>query len=134
MARQQDERMKKKSKAQHDADLAKIEQKLDHLGQLEAELAKLEAEESESEREIPEVQELVWQLIDGEIEDTQFRRLEQLVLEDAEARETYVRCLQMHVDLTYYFAEQRAKETGTPSRFALPLEGLPNFNPDMTSH
>lgn len=48
-----------------------------------------------------EVQELVWALIDEQATDTQVARLEQLLLENDEARRTYVMCMQMHADLHF---------------------------------
>lgn len=50
-----------------------------------------------------EIQELTWALIDEQATDSQVRRLEELLLEDREARQVYVMCMQMHADLHYFF-------------------------------
>ena len=46
-----------------------------------------------------EVQELTWAIFDDQATDEQIRRLEQLLLDDPEARHIYVTCMQMHADL-----------------------------------
>ncbi len=48
-----------------------------------------------------EVQELAWALIDEQATEEQVRRLEELLLENKDAREVYVMCMQMHADLHY---------------------------------
>ena len=70
-----------------------------------------------------EVQQLAWALVDDYLDEPGLRRLEQLVLTSDVARTTYIKCIQLHVDLIYYFAEQRRKEdpnAGPP--FPLPAE------------
>jgi hypothetical protein len=56
-----------------------------------------------------EVQELAWAVIDEQATDSQIRRLEGLLLENGEARRTYVECIQMHADLHYLLGGKRAK-------------------------
>jgi hypothetical protein len=48
-----------------------------------------------------EVQELAWAMVDEQATDGQIHRLEELLLEDHEARRVYVMCMQMHSDLHY---------------------------------
>jgi len=48
-----------------------------------------------------EVQELVWALIDEQATEEQVQRLEQLLLDNREARQIYIACMQMHADLHY---------------------------------
>ena len=54
-----------------------------------------------------EVQELAWALVDDQATDTQVRRLEELLLDDPEARRVYVTCMQMHADLHYLLSDKR---------------------------
>ena len=54
-----------------------------------------------------EIQELTWALIDEQATESQVRRLEELLLEDHEARQVYVMCMQMHADLHYLLSGRR---------------------------
>jgi hypothetical protein len=56
-----------------------------------------------------EVQELAWAMIDEHASDQQVRRLEELLLQSSEARQTYVECMQMHADLYYLLGGKRSK-------------------------
>lgn len=91
---------------------------------------------NETDEAMSEVQELVWSLIDDQATETQVHRLEELLLEDEEARKTYVMCMQMHADLHFLLGgrpmrlpeavtklqqPEKAKKTRTP----LPLVNLP---------
>jgi hypothetical protein len=46
-----------------------------------------------------EVQELAWAIVDEQATDRQVRRLEELLLDNADARQIYISCMQMHADL-----------------------------------
>lgn len=59
-----------------------------------------------SDRET-EVQELTWALVDEQATDDQVHRLEELLLDDNDARQTYVLCMQMHADLHYLLGGKR---------------------------
>jgi hypothetical protein len=48
-----------------------------------------------------EVQELVWALVDDQATEEQVQRLEELLLENQEARRIYITCMQMHADLHF---------------------------------
>jgi len=85
-----------------------------------------------------EVQELVWALIDEQATETQVARLEQLLLENDEARRTYVMCMQMHADLHFLLGNrqlvlpaviEQAKKAETakaeqPKKAKMPLPSL----------
>jgi len=60
-----------------------------------------------NEELLNEVQELVWALIDDQATVEQVRRLEQLLLENEEARRTYITCMQLHADLHYLLGGKR---------------------------
>ncbi|MBN1394849.1 MAG: hypothetical protein JW959_07490 [Pirellulales bacterium] len=62
---------------------------------------------NDAEHRAEEVQELVWALIDDYATERQMRRLEELLLDDAEARRVYVTCMQMHADLHYLLGDKR---------------------------
>ncbi|MEN6452573.1 MAG: hypothetical protein ABFC96_18945 [Thermoguttaceae bacterium] len=79
-----------------------------------------------------EVQELVWALVDDAATDEQVRRLEELLLENQEARQIYVTCMQMHADLQCLLGAKPPKLTApggkptTPThRAAKPRPPLP---------
>lgn len=91
---------------------------------------------NETDEVMSEVQELVWSLIDDQATEMQVHRLEELLLEDEEARKTYVMCMQMHADLHFLLGgrpmqlpeavtkpqqPEKPKKTRTP----LPLVNLP---------
>jgi ribosomal protein L1 len=74
-----------------------------------------------------DVQELVWAMLDEQISEDDFRRLDELLRHDEEARRLYLQCVQMHVDLMNYYA---AKDTTTVSgSVGLPLSiALPSID------
>jgi hypothetical protein len=65
------------------------------------------------------VQELTWALLDDEIKDDEFSLLDTLLLSDDHARNRYVECVQLHVDLLAHYAAADAakspKDGGKPS-------------------
>lgn len=78
------------------------------------------------------VQTLTWALIDEHINENEQGELEQLLKTDAEARATYVECVQMHVELQSYFSESSksdpTKQPGTATMPPLDLPTLPSGN------
>jgi len=56
-----------------------------------------------------EVQELAWALVDEYATDAQIRHLEELLLENEDARNVYVMCMQMHADLHYLLGDKRPR-------------------------
>jgi hypothetical protein len=87
-----------------------------------------------------EVQELTWALVDEMADERDMARLEQLLLDHDEARQTYVLCMQMHSDLHFLFAPkpslpealQKIMAEQKPARESkktpLPLVDLPTHN------
>ncbi len=55
---------------------------------------------------VDEVQQLTWGLLDEQLSDDEITRLEQLVCKHDEARQAYVCCVQMEIDLKDHFANQ----------------------------
>ena len=53
-----------------------------------------------------DVQELTWALVDEHATEGQIRHLEELLLEDREARRVYVMCMQLHADLHFMFGAE----------------------------
>ncbi len=49
------------------------------------------------------VEDLVWAMLDEQISDHDFHRLEELLRVDQDARQIYLQCVQLHVDLMYRF-------------------------------
>lgn len=59
------------------------------------------------------VQELTWALMDEQINDDEVRLLDNLLLSDDQARETYIGCVQLHADLAQHFRQPTGQ---TPTR------------------
>ncbi len=77
---------------------------------------------------LDEVEQLTWALLDDNISDEEFSRLEQVLVDEGAARQTYLGCVQMHVDLHQYFAEQPAAMATAAERSPLLgfLDGVPS--------
>ncbi len=77
---------------------------------------------------LDEVEQLTWSLLDENINEDEFARLEQVLVDENAARQTYLDCVQLHVDLQQYFAEEPAAATSGASRSPLLgfLEGVPS--------
>jgi hypothetical protein len=90
---------------------------------------------NETDEQSNEVQDLTWAIIDEHASDADVARLEHLLLDDEEARQIYITCVQMHVDLQYLLGGKRFTLPKLPpkptaqkksTRAALPLvEVLP---------
>lgn len=70
------------------------------------------------------VQELTWALFDEQIDDDEFRLLENLLLSDHNARDTYIGCVHLHADLTAHFAAPPAN-AGAKVRAGSGILGIP---------
>jgi len=57
------------------------------------------------------VQELTWAMVDDQINADEIRLLENLLLSDDQARDTYIHCVQLHADLISHFAKPEAPTT-----------------------
>ena len=68
---------------------------------------------------IPRVHELTWALVDESITDAQMEELEALLLDDSVARNAYVRCIQLHADLSTEF-----KKPTKPASKSTPVLGF----------
>lgn len=62
---------------------------------------------------ISRVHDLTWALVDEQITDEQMTELEALLLGDTIARDAYIRCIQLHADLTteYQKPSEKAKKS-----------------------
>lgn len=69
-----------------------------------------------------EVHDLLWALMDEQIDGDHLARLGDLILNDAHARATFIQCVRVHADLQRYFARpQAAPNVGSPPpNIALP--------------
>jgi hypothetical protein len=61
------------------------------------------------------VEELTWAMVDEQINAGEFELLDSLLLSDDAARETYLGCVQLHVDLMHFFADAEAKKVASKS-------------------
>ncbi|MCC7474878.1 MAG: hypothetical protein IT425_05745 [Pirellulales bacterium] len=59
--------------------------------------------------QLDSTQELVWALLDDHISDADFAELEERLLADKDARETYIQCVQLHAELLDHFKGGAAK-------------------------
>jgi hypothetical protein len=75
--------------------------------------------------------ELSWALLDEQIGDAEMSELELLLRTDGTARESYVRCMQLHADLASHFAPP-AKRSPNPSTKATPILGFLNMDTPFT--
>jgi hypothetical protein len=57
---------------------------------------------------LKEVQELTWALLDENISSEESARLEQVLTDEEAARQIYLDCVQLHVELRQHFAEEPA--------------------------
>ena len=95
----------------------------------------------ETDEPLDEVQELVWALVDDQATEAEIHRLEELLLESDEARQTYVMCMQMHADLHFLLGPKPRlpealqkildAEKAKPSRAPLPLVDIPSGGGDV---
>ena len=103
-----------------------------------------------SEQAAAEVQELAWKMADDAISAEDARRLEDLLLEDSEARLLYVQCMQLQADLHLFFNPTAlmmeppvgnapgspasiAHASGSPVLTPIPvLKNLPTIGPSST--
>jgi hypothetical protein len=80
---------------------------------------------------IGRVHELTWVLLDEQISDAEMAELEGLLRGDKTARDAYVRCVQMHVDLTLHFNPDAAPKFTPPAAktpvLGMLAEGLPQI-------
>ena len=74
-------------------------------------------------RRFQRVQELTWALVDEQITDDQMDELEALLLGDSKARDAYVRCMQLHADLTTEFKKPAASGDKIDARSWFPGRG-----------
>ncbi|MBI1370715.1 MAG: hypothetical protein GC162_18915 [Planctomycetes bacterium] len=56
-----------------------------------------------------EVEELTWRIIDNEIDEPNFRRLETYLTDSEEARHLYVECFWLHTALLHHYQPDRFK-------------------------
>ena len=68
--------------------------------------------------DLMEVEKLTWAMLDDDLSETGQRQLEQLLCDSDAARKDYIGCIQLHVDLQDYFAEEKPANTppSTPPR------------------
>lgn len=71
------------------------------------------------------VQELTWALVDEGITDGEFALLDNLLLSDDNARETYLECMHLHADLMAHFAAPATK-VGSAAAKTSPILGFLN--------
>jgi hypothetical protein len=83
----------------------------------------LENDGSTASGPIERVHQLSWSLFDELITDEEMVELEGLLLNDSTARDAYIRCVQLHADLTSHYAEP-AKTSGATSK--TPILGFLN--------
>jgi hypothetical protein len=81
---------------------------------------------------IGRVHELTWALLDEQISDAEMAELETLLKGEKEARDAYLRCVQMHVDLTLHYNPSSIPQFTAPAAKKTPVlsmlaDGLPQI-------
>jgi hypothetical protein len=79
------------------------------------------------------VQELTWALVDEQISTDEMRLLDNLLLSDDGARESYIRCVQLHTDLMNHYrkpASKSAPRTGKSLVLGFLSDSLPAIGLD----
>lgn len=76
-----------------------------------------------------EIEQLIWELVDDRITETRFERLKKLLAEDADARRTYLSCIQLHADLHQHFAHQDGQ--GPPETTDRAATAIPPLQVDI---
>ncbi len=70
-----------------------------------------------------DVEGLIWAALDGCISEADFRRLDELLCTDDDARRLYVQCVQLHVDLLDWYRSKRGCPSGASSApIGLPID------------
>jgi hypothetical protein len=69
------------------------------------------------------VQELTWALLDEQMNDDDLHLLDNLLLSDDKARQSYIGCVQLHADLMAHFAVPVGKGPGTSTQLLSFLSG-----------
>lgn len=72
---------------------------------------------------------LIWALLDDEIQPADIRELETLLKENADVRDRYVTCVQLHFDLQQHFGDAPAP----PATAELPKSPVLGFLGDIRS-
>ncbi len=78
------------------------------------------------------VQELTWAMVDDQIKADEIRLLENLLLSDDQARDTYVHCIQLHTDLIGHFAKPVAGAASKSPVLGFLGEGAPSVDTQST--
>jgi hypothetical protein len=81
--------------------------------------------------ELDRAHELSWALLDEHISEAEMSELEQLLLTDAKARDSYFRCTQLHGDLASHFTPQDKSSTKSSAK-GMPILGFLNSNTPLT--
>ncbi len=68
-----------------------------------------------------DIQDLIWALLDETISDSDFKQLEAVLRSDEKARQLYVQCVQIHVDLQQWFAADAGTTCRLPAGAPLDL-------------
>ena len=68
-----------------------------------------------------DVEDLTWRLLDEQLEKPQFDTLERELVNNENSRKTYIDCVQLHVDLMYYFNDKHNAEHPDQAKPLLPL-------------
>ena len=86
------------------------------------------AEDFGDSDQLDRVHELSWGVLDGTLNGEEKAELEDLLVHDPAARESYARCAQLHAELAFFFAPGRTPGTSSKSPILGFLsEGVPNL-------
>jgi len=85
---------------------------------------------NESSSQMDDVEELSWKMLDHNISDSDLRRLELLLQNDAECRQRYLDCAKLHCELNAFFnPASQEQETVMRAPMGMLSQGLTASNP-----
>jgi hypothetical protein len=87
--------------------------------------------EGDDSSKLDRTHELTWALLDEQITDAEMSELDLLLRTDGTARESYVRCMQLHADLASRFAP-REKTPSTAGTKATQILGFLKMDTPFT--
>ena len=87
---------------------------------------------AQDETVLDRVQELTWAMVDEQIDADEIRLLENLLLSDDMARDTYMHCIQLHADLVSHFAKPEAEAAAKAPILSFLGDGAPGVDIQST--
>jgi hypothetical protein len=85
----------------------------------------------DADSKLDRTHELTWALLDEQISDAEMSELDLLLRTEGTARDSYIRCMQLHAELASHFAPP-AKSSPSSTTIATPILGFLNMETPFT--